>query len=152
MKVNPHAKDREKIVGDAIWPVASELRLMDVADLIAMLRFERYGDLSDVVASAAELFFLPGTVRLGIGGDYTLDWSGEARVVLDLELRPKGVTVYTRLTLEDEKAGVEIDHIVFDSPNEDPDANTALLAEALRESAYRPIRAALSMPGRSAAA
>jgi hypothetical protein len=152
MKANPHAKDREKIVGDAIWPIASELRLMEVADLIAMLRFERYGDLSDVVASAAELFFLPGTVRLGIGGDYTLDWSGEARVVLDLEIRPRGVTIYTRLTLEDDRAGVEIDHIVFDAPGDDPDANTAFLAESLREAAYRPIPAALAMPGHSAAA
>jgi hypothetical protein len=44
------------------------LRLIDVADLVSMLRFERNGDLSDLVASAAELFFLPGTITLGIGG------------------------------------------------------------------------------------
>jgi hypothetical protein len=54
-----------------------------------MLRFERNGDLSDLVASAAEMFFLPGTITLGIGGDYYLDWSGQPRVVLDLEIRPK---------------------------------------------------------------
>jgi hypothetical protein len=152
MKANPYAKDREKIVGDAIWPIASELRMMDVADLIAMLRFERYGDLSDVVSSAAEMFFLPGTIKLGIGGDYTLDWSGDARVVLDLEIRPGGVTIYARLSLESERAGVEIDHIVFDTPSDDPAANTQLLENALRTAAYRPIRAALAMPGQSAAA
>lgn len=152
MKANPYDKDREKIVGDAIWPIASELRMMDVADLIAMLRFERYGDLSDVVSSAAELFFLPGTIKLGIGGDYTLDWSGDARVVLDLEIRPGGVTIYARLSLESERAGVEIDHIVFDAPSDDPAANTQLLENALGASAYRPIRAALPMPDHSAAA
>ena len=70
MKPTYPSRDREKIVADAIWPVATELRMIDVADLIAMLRFERHADLSDIVASAAELFYLPDTVKLGIGGDF----------------------------------------------------------------------------------
>jgi hypothetical protein len=73
-------------------------------------------------------------------------------VVLDLEIRPGGVTIYARLSLESERAGVEIDHIVFDTPSDDPAANTQLLENALRTAAYRPIRAALAMPGQSAAA
>lgn len=145
MKSCPFSTAREKIVADAICTVASELRLIDVADLIAMLRFERHGDLSDLVASAAELFFLPGTIKLGIGGDYILDWSGRPRVVLDLEIRPKGVTVYARLTLEHDCGGVEINHIAFDDPKENPMENTALLARQLQAAAYRPFCPAIQV-------
>lgn len=142
MKQCPFSSEREKIIADAICTVASELRMIDVADLISMLRFERHGDLSDLVSSAAELFFLPGTVKLGIGGDYFLDWGGRPRVVLDLEIRPKGVTIYARLTLEQDCGGVEINHIAFDAPSENPQANTAFLAESLRAAAFRPFLAA----------
>lgn len=151
MKPNYQSRDREKIIADAIWPVASELRMIDIADLIAMLRFERHADLADIVATAAELYYLPGTVRLGIGGDYKLDWSGEAKVVLDLELRPVGVAIFARLTLEDDCAGIEIDHIQFEDPTADHDVDTAVLAAALADAAYRSLPEAAS-PGKRPAA
>lgn len=151
MKKNPYSSERERIVADAICTVASELRLIDVADLISMLRFERHGDLSDLVASAAEMFFLPGTVVLGIGGDYYLDWSGQPRVVLDLEIRPKGVAIFARLTLEHDCGGVEINHIAFDDPADTPDDNTQFLEHSLRAAAFRPFMPAMPV-ARSAAA
>lgn len=138
MKQNPFSAEQEKIIADAICTVASELRLIDVADLISMLRFERHGDLADLVASAAEMYFLPGTIKLGIGGDYYLDWGGQPRVVLDLEIRPRKVTIYARLVLEQDCGGIEINHIAFDEPLEDPADNTAVLAESLRAAAFRP--------------
>ncbi|MBW3097384.1 hypothetical protein [Pseudohoeflea coraliihabitans] len=143
MKPSFQSRDREKIIADALWPVASELRMIDVADLISMLRFERHADLSDLVATAAELFFLPGIVTLGIGGDYALDWSGEPKIVLDLEIRPAGVTIYVRLTLEHERAGVEISHITFDDPACDAATNTSFLVEALASVVYRPLPGAM---------
>ncbi|MCC0014358.1 MAG: hypothetical protein H6887_06085 [Hoeflea sp.] len=138
MKQNPFSAEQEKIIADAICTVASELRLVDVADLISMLRFERHGDLADLVASAAEMYFLPGTIKLGIGGDYYLDWGGQPRVVLDLEIRPRKVTIYARLVLEQDCGGIEINHIAFDEPLENPEDNTAVLAESLRAAAFRP--------------
>ncbi|MCZ4290498.1 hypothetical protein [Hoeflea alexandrii] len=138
MKQNPFSAEQEKIIADAICTVASELRLIDVADLISMLRFERHGDLADLVASAAEMYFLPGTIKLGIGGDYYLDWGGQPRVVLDLEIRPRKVTIYARLVLEQDCGGIEINHIAFDEPLEKPEDNTAVLAESLRAAAFRP--------------
>ena len=48
MKPTYPSRDREKIVADAIWPVASELRMIDVVDLISMLRFERYLNVEDL--------------------------------------------------------------------------------------------------------
>jgi len=144
MKQHPFSADQERIIADAICTVASELRLIDVADLISMLRFERHGDLADLVASAAEMYFLPGTVKLGIGGDYYLDWGGQPRVVLDLEIRPKNLTIYARLVLEQDCGGVEINHIAFDEPLENAVDQTAVLEESLRAAAFRPFMPAIS--------
>ncbi|OCW56205.1 hypothetical protein [Hoeflea olei] len=151
MKQHEYSADWEKIVADAICLVASELRLIDVADLISMLRFERHGDLEDLVASSAELFFVPGTIKLGIGGDYDLDWGGQPRVLLDLEIRPQGVTIYARLMLEQDRAGVEINHIAFHEERDNELEYTLLLAESLRKAAFRPFMETSSLNARPAA-
>ncbi len=136
MKKCPYSIQREQILAEAISPVASELRLLDAADLISLLRFECYGNLADLVASAAELYFYPDTVVFGLSGDYKLEWGGPAEVVLDLEIKPQGVTIYARLTLTEHHAGIEINHIAFQNPSADPDVNTAMLARSLVEARY----------------
>lgn len=150
MKQNPFSAEQERIIADAIWTVASELRLIDVADLIAMLRFERYSDLADLVASAAEMYFLPGTIKLGIGGDFCLDWGGPPRVALDLEIRPKNVTIYARLMLEQDCGGIEVNHIAFDETLESQNDATAMLEESLRAAAFRPFIPAMHVARRVA--
>ncbi|OLP58198.1 hypothetical protein BJF93_06125 [Xaviernesmea oryzae] len=131
MKRCSYSEEREKIVADAIRPVATELRLIDAADFIALLRFESHASLADLVSSAAELYFQPGTVNFGIGGNYRLDWGNSPEILLDLELKPDGVTVYAQLQLAKDKAGIEISHIAFNRPSEDPNENTAFLARSL---------------------
>jgi hypothetical protein len=141
MKKCPYSAQREQILAEAISPVASELRLLDAADLISLLRFESYGNLADLVASAAELYFHPGTVNFGLGGDYALEWGGPAQVSIDLEIKPAGITVYAKLALAEHHAGIEISHIAFDNPSSDPDENTAMLANSLNQARY-----SLNMP------
>jgi hypothetical protein len=136
MKKCQYSEQREKIVAEAIRPVATELRLIDAADFIALLRFESHGSLADLVSSAAELYFLPGTVNFGIGGNYSLDWDTQPEIVLDLELKPDGVTVYAQLALGKDTAGVEINHIAFQTPSSDPDENTAFLARSLNAAKF----------------
>jgi hypothetical protein len=136
MKKCPYSAQRERILAEAISPVASELRLLDAADLISMLRLECYGNLADLVASAAELYFHPGTVTFGLSGDYKLEWGGPAEVSIDLEIKPEGVAIYAKLTLAEHHAGIEIHHITFDNASADPDVNTATLARSLRSARY----------------
>jgi hypothetical protein len=137
MNRQPHASSREIIVASAIQPVVAELRLIDVADYIAFIRLEHFACLSDLVDSAAELFFMPGTLRLGHGGEAHVDWGGSPRIVLDLELRPSGVTVYFQLTLTEREASVVLNYVSFQKPDEDPAHNTALLAQALERARIR---------------
>jgi len=141
----PHASPREIIVADAIKEVVSELRLVDVVDYIAFIRLEQFGCISDLVDSAAELFFQPGALRLGFGGEVHVGWTETPRVVLDLELRPGGATVYFALTLTALHASVEINYVAFDEPDSDPEVNTAFLAAAVERSRIR--RSAPIVPG-----
>lgn len=131
MDRQPHANSRELIVANAIEQVVGELRLIEVADYIAFIRLEHFACLSDLVDSAAELYFQPGTLRLGHGGEAHVDWSGNPRIVLDLELRPRGVTVYFQLTLTGHGSSVVVNYVSFEKPGETPERNTALLKEAI---------------------
>ncbi|WP_027165098.1 hypothetical protein [Mesorhizobium sp. WSM3224] len=137
MDRQPHANSRELIVASAIEAVVGELRLIDVADYIAFIRLEHFACLSDLVDSAAELYFRPGTLRLGHGGEAHVDWGGSPRIVLDLELRPRGVTVYFQLTLTEHEASVVVNYVSFEKPGETPEHNTALLDDAIEEARIR---------------
>ena len=138
MKKCSFSARREAILAHAIGPVASELRLIDPADLISLLRLEYHGNISDLVSSAAELYFHPGTVNFGIGGDYSLDWNTYPSVTLDLEIKPRGVTIHAQLTLEAEKASIEIHYINFVAPSVKPDENTDFRDKSLREATFMP--------------
>jgi hypothetical protein len=132
-----HASERELIAADAIGEVVSELRLVDAADYIAFIRLEHFACISDIVDSAAELYFQPRTVRLGNGGQVHVTWSELPRIELDLELRPSGATVYFTLSLGAEQAGIEVNYVAFDQPDPDPDRNTAFLAAAIEGARIR---------------
>jgi hypothetical protein len=137
MNRQPHTASREAIVAEAIKDVVGELRLVDVADYIAFIRLEHFSTVSDLVDSAAELFFMPGTLKLGHGGEAHVGWAGPPRIVLDLELRPSGATVYFALSLENEVASVEVNYVAFDRPDPDPQCNTAFLADAIDRARIR---------------
>ncbi len=126
-----HASAREVIVAHAIGEVVTELRLVDVADYIAFIRLEHFACISDIVDSAAELYFQPRTVRLGNGGQVHASWSEPPRIELDLELRPSGATVYFTLSLGANGAGIEVNYVAFEQPDADPERNTAFLAAAI---------------------
>jgi hypothetical protein len=98
---------------------------------------ECFANVSDIVDSAAEMFFMPGTLRLGHGGEAHIEWKGEPRIVLDLELRPEGATVYFKLALTADAAGVEVNYVSFDQPKDDPEENTAFLEAAITRARIR---------------
>jgi hypothetical protein len=138
MMKQPHASSREIIVANAIKQVVSELRLVDVADYISFIRLEQFGCIADIVDSAAELYFMPGALKLGHGGEAHVTWIDAPRIELDLELRPTGVTVYFTLTLSALHASVEINYVAFDKPDSDPERNTAFLEAAVEHARIRP--------------
>jgi hypothetical protein len=137
MNRQPHTESREIIVANAIRDVVAELRMIDVGDYIAFMRMECFANVSDIVDSAAEMFFMPGTLRLGHGGEAQVAWKGDPRIVLDLELRPQGATVYFTLTLSADEAAVNINYVSFEAVGAEPVDNTVFLERAIDQARIR---------------
>jgi hypothetical protein len=137
-----HSEAREVIVAKAIENVVSELRMIDVADYVAYIKLERFANISDLVASAAELYFMPGTLALGHGGEAQICWATPPKIVLDLELRPRGATIYFTLGLSDRHAEIDVNYVSFDAPDSDPDVNTSFLEAAIADARIRKTHAA----------
>ncbi len=128
-----HSQVREKILGDSIRGVATDLRLIDLPDLVSYLNTGQIASVSSLVQSSIELSFKPETLSFGYAGDVFLDWGIVPRVCLDMEFHHKSVHVYFRLMLEAEEAGVEITYISFEGDSTGPSSNTSRLHEALGE-------------------
>jgi hypothetical protein len=146
-----YALEREMALAEGLRDVASELRLIEAADLIAFIRTEQFGNIANLVASSTEFYFLPGTVKFGQSGDIDVRWGGTPVISLDMEFKNRGVSAYFRLRLEALQAGVEITYITFDESAADPNENTRRLVEAISDARVSPIRAYAS-PGTSSIA
>jgi hypothetical protein len=144
MNRQPHAVDREAIVAGAIREVVCEMRMVDLADYIAFIRMERFAMIADIVQSASELYLMPGTLALGNGGEARVEWGEPPSIALDLELKPAGACVYFTLHLHAAHAAVEVNYVSFDTPGDDPQANTAFLARSLDNARIRGPEAGLA--------
>ncbi len=104
----------EQILGDHIRDVASELRLVDVDQLIHFLKKENADCISDVVNSSAELFFKPGTLRYGLSGEFDVSWNNPPSVSLNMEFRNPPLTILFSLSMSSQMASVEIYDVHFE--------------------------------------
>lgn len=148
---NDHALLREKALGEGIGDVASELRLVDVVDLVSFIRNEQFANVGDLVSSAAERFFKPDTLRYGRAADVELHWGTVPSILLDMEFHHRDVSVYFSLQLEEARAGVEINYITFGNANRDPRKNTERLIDAIIDARLTPIASIACQRSRSAA-
>jgi hypothetical protein len=124
---------REKLLAQRLKGVASELRLVDLVDLIAYIRNEQFANIEDLVNSSSELYFKQGTLTFGWAADLALDWNVPPKVKLDMEFRHLAVSVFFCLMLEPRQASVDIRCVIFERPSADPVENTKRLAEALAD-------------------
>ncbi|UXN58962.1 hypothetical protein [Phyllobacterium zundukense] len=130
MKRTQYSVARVEIISAHLQEVIHDLCLVDVADYIAFIRCELFGNIADIVNSATELTFYPNTLTFGLGGEYTLDWNSTPKVMLDLEFSNMGVNAYFRLTLSSDSTEIDLHHVRFSETGKSPADNTALLAAA----------------------
>ncbi len=104
----------ERILADAMVDVATELRLADPAEFILMIRGDKPANIADLVNSSSELFFTSGALKYALSASCELRWESTPTVRLDMELRHETVTVFFRLTIGRERAGVEVIDVLFD--------------------------------------
>ena len=125
--------DRERIIADALVDVASELRLIDAAELILMIRNDHAANIADVVNSSTELFFRSGTMRYALSANYRAPWDATPVVAIDMEFHHGVVSAFFRLTIGERRAGVEIIDILFDEQGLDEGDKADRLSTALAE-------------------
>ena len=139
--------EREKALADGLRDVASELRLIDAADLIAFIRTGQLANVANLVSASTELYFKPGTVSFGQSGEVEVGWGKVPTISLDMEFRHQRVSVYFRLLLEALQAAVEIDYISFEDEAADSAENTRQLVRAIASARLGPARAAATAAG-----
>ena len=123
--------DGERIIADALVDVASELRLTDAAELVAMIRNEHAANIADLVNSSTELFFKSGTLRYALSASVEAPWNATPVITLDMEFRHAMVSAFFRLTIGERLAGVEILDILFDEKGLSEGAKAERLMAAL---------------------
>ena len=98
----------ERILGDAMVDVATELRLTDPTELFLLIRGDQAANIADLVNSSSELFFKCGALKYALSAGCDLRWESTPAVRLDMEFRHAAVTVFFRLTIGRMRAAVEI--------------------------------------------
>lgn len=101
----------EAALAVGVRPLATELRELNVADLVAFARLDRLGSLRALVQSAAELHFRPDYFDLVGPAEATMGWQGAPVISLSMLYRYSGIEVYFRLNLESSVCSVEIDFV-----------------------------------------
>ena len=122
---------REQIIADALVDVASELRLTDAAELLAMIRNDHAANIADLVNSSTELFFKTGTLRYALSASFKAPWDATPTVEIDMEFRHAAVCAFFRLKIGQRRAGVEIIDILFEERGLDDLAQAERLSAAI---------------------
>jgi hypothetical protein len=128
-----HACQREVALGRSMRPVAADLRLIDLPDLVAYLKTGQFETVGALVQSSIELSFKPETLAFSYSGEAHLHWGQRPMVCFDLEFHHNAVHLYFRLLLEADQAGVDITYITFDGASTNPETNTQDLIDALQD-------------------
>ena len=105
----------EEIFANALRDFIGELCLVDGGVLIGWIRGQHHGNIADVVASSAELFFKESVLTYADGADVCLDFGRSMQVVLDMEFSAQPLTVFFKLVLDEMFAGVAIQRIVAEN-------------------------------------
>lgn len=123
----------EKIIAEGIVGVATELRLADVSDLMLFIRTDQSANIEDLVNSSTELYFKSGTLKYALIAGCSVRWDVVPTIMLDMEFRHAGVTVFFRLVLSKSRAAVEILDLLFDERGLDEALKRQMLSDAVAD-------------------
>jgi hypothetical protein len=137
MNRTPIPRACEQALAEALADVATELRLVNVIDLIGYVHGERTANIEDLVHSSTELYFKQGALRYACGAEADVRWNAPPSVSLGMEFRWRGATALFRLQLAAGAASIDIHHLALDTPSAPEDLPTRF-ASALADARLRP--------------
>lgn len=128
-----HSIVRAKAIAEGIKEVASELRLINVADFISFIHSEQFANIRDIINSSMELYFKHGTLSYGWAADYEIEWDRPPAILLDMEFHHQEIVAAFSLLLSANHAAVTIRSISFGEPASTPELDTQQLVAAIAD-------------------
>ena len=119
------------LLAAALSETVADLRLIDVADLVAYVRTGRWANIADLVRSSAEFSFLDGALTFACSGEVAVGYVEPATVALDMEFQHGAVAAFFTLSLAPRETRVVIDKLWFASEPADGAAGLRLFERAL---------------------
>ncbi len=74
----------EQIIADGLTQVASELRLVELPEILTLIRNGQNINIADVVNSSSELHFVSGTLSCARHADYAVQWDGSPAISIEV--------------------------------------------------------------------
>jgi hypothetical protein len=131
--VVPNFSEYETELNEALRNVALEIRSVALLDLASFIHSDKIENIGDIVDSATELYFKPGTLQFSYTGEVKLDWFGIPLVTLDLEFHESGVDVYFKLSIETLSTNVEFRHATVEGRPLNVQEDSLIFTKALQE-------------------
>jgi hypothetical protein len=144
MKPTPISHACEQTLAEALADVATELRLVNVIDLIGYVHGQRFANLEDIVHSSSELYFKQGALRYAHAAEADVKWDSPPTVSLNMEFRWRGATAFFRLKLGASSAAIDIQHLGLDTPGDEEDTQRRFAAAIADARLFPP---SASLPG-----
>lgn len=119
------------ILSDNLQDVATELRTIDLVDIVSYIRYGSFATLDDLVQSSTELFFRSGTISFAWTARVELGWEEPPIVTVGMEFRHHAISVFFDLTLRADQQSVKVCGILFDDPVGTPAEKLGVLASAI---------------------
>jgi hypothetical protein len=130
----------EQVLAESLTDVATELRLVNVIDLIGYVQAQHCANLEDLVNSSAELYFKHGALRYAWSADLEVLWDALPTISLNMEFCWRGVTAFFSLCLNSARAAVDIQHLTIDEDCDDASARLKCFTLAIADSRLTPPR------------
>jgi hypothetical protein len=136
----------EQALAEAVAEVATELRLVNVIDLIDYVQTRRFANIEDLIHSSAELYFKQGALCYAWAAEVSVQWETPPSVSLNLEFRWRGATAFFKLMLDAARAAIDIQHLEMDMPGSSYDM-ARRFSEAIADARLTPPRRTLTTAG-----
>jgi len=111
METSPQDRDIERQIMECLRPVVRELLLVEPAEIVAFLKFDKHQNVSDIIDSATEQYFAPDFLAYREAGTVNLDWQSSLSIELQMVINAPSHAFEFLLCLDKDKASVSLNTI-----------------------------------------
>lgn len=123
----------EDLLSQNLRDVVAELYLVDPGIFVGYIANNLHANIEDIVESATELFFKPGTLRYSHAADCHFEWDQNPQITLDLEFVHSSTTVFFKLILQSFYVTIAIRRVMLNDRSGDPDADLRRFGNVLAD-------------------